>query len=27
LAEKFIDYYKLLSKDATTPEILVQHRA
>lgn len=27
LAEKFIDYYKLLSKDATTPEILVQHRS
>ena len=27
LAEKFIEYYKLLSKDATTPEILVQHRA
>jgi hypothetical protein len=27
LAAKFIDYFKLLSKDATMPEILVQHRA
>jgi hypothetical protein len=27
LAQRFIEYYKLLSKDATTPELLVQHRA
>jgi hypothetical protein len=27
LAQRFIEYFKLLTKDATTPEIIVQQRS